>query len=59
MSWGVTKPNIASTPMAPRIPRLLGSLLESRLVEGQQHANLGRHLLNTINSMCNERVGVG
>ena len=45
-------------PPCATIPKLLGSLAESRLVEGQ-HANLGRHLLNNINNMCNERVGVG
>eukprot|EP00959_Pyramimonas_sp_CCMP1952_P090679 1898443-Pyramimonas_sp.AAC.1 len=43
-------------PPCATIPRLLGSLLESRLIEGQ-HANLGGHILNNISNMCNERVG--
>eukprot|EP00959_Pyramimonas_sp_CCMP1952_P266479 5571011-Pyramimonas_sp.AAC.1 len=42
-------------PPCATIPRLLGSLAESRLVEEGQHANLGRHSLDKLlNNKCNE-----
>eukprot|EP00959_Pyramimonas_sp_CCMP1952_P162334 3394239-Pyramimonas_sp.AAC.1 len=47
---GGTRSRPDQGPPCATIHRLLGSLLESRLVEGQ-HANLGRHLLNNINNM--------
>eukprot|EP00959_Pyramimonas_sp_CCMP1952_P329162 6891022-Pyramimonas_sp.AAC.1 len=55
---GGTRSRPDQAPPCATIRRLLGSLLESRLVEGQ-HTNLGRHLLNNINNMCSERMGIG
>ena len=45
-------------PPCATIPRLLGSLAESRLAVGH-HANLGKHSLNKLNNKCNEKRGIG
>ena len=55
---GVIRGKLDQGPPCATIPKLLGSLAESRLVEGQ-HANLGRHLPNKLSNKCNEREGIG
>ena len=55
---GVIRGKLDQGPPCATIPKLLGSLAESRLVEGQ-HANLGRHLPNKLSNECNERKGIG